>query len=131
MILDVRRPADPVAELREGENGAEHLRAKGGSDIWIHRGAPPQDATEVQHLERVTDADVTRDDPRIAAERAPGSQRAGENIAGPKLQHAPGHVLDRVVRRFVLQDAYGQHVPFAGQDLVANDHLGREPGVAG
>ena len=39
-IPDVRRPADPVAQLGEGENRAEHFGLEGRTDVGIDRGAP-------------------------------------------------------------------------------------------
>ena len=52
-VADVRRPADPVAQLGKGEDGAEHLGLERRADVGIDRGAPAQDAAEVEHLDRV------------------------------------------------------------------------------
>jgi hypothetical protein len=127
----VGRPPDPVAQLREGENRPEHFGLERRADVRIHRRAAAENPAEIEHLDRIPHGDVARHHAGVAAEGATGAQHAGHHVAGPERQHPPRSVLDRVVRRLVLEDAHRQHVALRRDDLVAHDHFGRERGVSG
>ncbi len=74
MIPDVRGTADPVAQLGEGEHGAEHLGPERRADVGIGRGAAAEDSAEVEHLDRVAHRDPCRHLAGVAAERPPGAE---------------------------------------------------------
>ena len=125
-VADVSGTADPVPQLREGEDGAQHLRAERRTDLGIDRSAAAEDPAEIEHLEGITDCEMRGHHACVPAQRAPGAEDAREHVSGAEGEHAAGDVLHRVVGGLVLQDPDRQHVALRRDDPVAHDHFRRQ-----
>jgi hypothetical protein len=122
---------DPVAEVGKGQHRAEHLGAKGRTDVGVGRGAAAQDAAEVEHVDHVAHGDALGHFPGVAPQRAARAERPREHVAGAERDHAAREILDGVVGGLVLENAHREDVAFAGGNRFADDDVRREPCVLG
>ena len=130
MIANVCRPSNAVAELRKRQDGAEDFGLERWPDFGICRRAAAEDAAKVKHLDRVANRDRLRHFTRVAAQRPPHAEGAGKHIARTERHHAAGKVLDHVVGGLVGENANRQDKALGGDDLVADNDIACQRGVA-
>ena len=130
-VHDRRGPADPVAQLGKGQHRPQHLGLKRRADVGVGRGAAPEHPAQVEDVDHVAHGNFARDVAGVAPQRAPGAEGTRQDVTGPEGDHPPPEILDGVVGGFVLQNPDGEDVALARNDLLAHDHVEREPRVPG
>ena len=121
LVAGSRRHADALAEIREGEHGAEHLAIERLALVRRRGIADAEHAADVQHLNHVPRLQRLGNVARIAEQRLAVAEGADHDVAARDLRHASAGELEGVVGRFVVE-----HLDHHHHALLAGN-VGRDP----
>src|SRR5690606_23312496 len=78
---DARRYADAFAEIREMQDGAEHLAIERGANVGVRGVADADNATDVQDLHNVADLQAVRQVSGVTEQRLAMPECANHDVA--------------------------------------------------
>jgi hypothetical protein len=122
VILNARVAA-PILVL--GEHRAQHLHGQRLAQLRQVRGAAPDDAAEVQHVERVARVDGTRHASAVSFEGLPLAQNAHKHVALADAAEGAVGTFDLIVGFLVGEGAHSEAIALLGHYVVGERHARR------